>query len=241
MTFGSLFAGIGGMDLGLERAGMQCVWQVEINPYCQKILAKHWPHVRRWGDVENFRRLYNEFETPDLICGGDPCQANSAAVGNRASTSKSLGGAFLDVIDAFRPRLVLRENPSHVRVDAPWPWWRFRDGLESLGYAVLPFRIRACCLGAKHQRERVFLFAQIPDANGNGLEGWEGQEAWQPSKPTRPVERMDWPNIPTSRGFNSRAGLSTYVDEMRGLGNAVVPQVAEFIGRLILEAEVAQC
>src|SRR5208282_2794978 len=54
MTFGSLFAGIGGMDLGLERAGMTCSWQVEIDEYATRVLAKHWPHVRRWGDVRTF-------------------------------------------------------------------------------------------------------------------------------------------------------------------------------------------
>ena len=48
LTVGSLFAGIGGFDLGLERAGMQVKWQVEIDPYCLKVLEKHWPHVRRY-------------------------------------------------------------------------------------------------------------------------------------------------------------------------------------------------
>ena len=54
MTFGSLFAGIGGFDLGLERAGMKCVWQVEIDPYAKRVLEKHWPNVGRWGDVRTF-------------------------------------------------------------------------------------------------------------------------------------------------------------------------------------------
>ncbi len=54
MTFGSLFAGIGGLDLGLERAGMSCAWQVEIDDYASRVLAKHWPDVRRWRDVRTF-------------------------------------------------------------------------------------------------------------------------------------------------------------------------------------------
>jgi DNA (cytosine-5)-methyltransferase 1 len=241
MTFGSLFAGIGGLDLGLERAGMKCVWQVEKDEYCRRVLEKHWPDVRRWDDVHTFGPSFygtnTTWERPDLICGGDPCQANSAAVGRHTSDHESLADEFVRIVAAFRPQLVLRENPSHVRRNAPWPWWRFRASLESLGYVVLPFRLRACCVGALHERERVFLLAQLPDANGNGLEGWQGQKAWQPGQPARPVEKMDWPNIPTARGFNSRAGLPTYVDEMRGIGNAVVPQVAEWIGRRIIESD----
>ena len=77
MRFGSLFAGIGGMDLGLERAGMECAWQVEIDPYCQKVLAKHWPDVQRFGDIKDCGA--HNLEPVDLICGGFPCQDISLA------------------------------------------------------------------------------------------------------------------------------------------------------------------
>lgn len=72
MTFGSLFAGIGGMDLGLERAGMVCKWQVEIDDYASKVLAKHWPDVSRFRDVRDVGR--HNLAAVDLICGGFPCQ-----------------------------------------------------------------------------------------------------------------------------------------------------------------------
>lgn len=52
MKFGSLFSGIGGFDLGLERAGMECAWQVEIDDYCQRVLQKHWPDVAKWDDIK---------------------------------------------------------------------------------------------------------------------------------------------------------------------------------------------
>lgn len=70
MKFGSLFAGIGGFDLGLERAGMECAWQVEIDPFCRKVLAKHWPDVRRHDDVRTFARSLAETERC-ASCGGE--------------------------------------------------------------------------------------------------------------------------------------------------------------------------
>ena len=71
LTFGSLFAGIGGFDLGLERAGLRCAWQVEINPFCRAVLAEHWHDVPRYADV---REVGAAVLAPvDLICGGFPC------------------------------------------------------------------------------------------------------------------------------------------------------------------------
>lgn len=81
MTYGSLFSGIGGLDLGVELAtGARCVWQAESDPYARAELAKRWPDVRRYEDV---RQIDENAERPDVICGGFPCQDISAA-GRRA-------------------------------------------------------------------------------------------------------------------------------------------------------------
>lgn len=238
ITVGSLFAGIGGLEWGLERTGeFRTVWQVENNSYAQKVLAKHWPDCGRWDDVRTFPPHPADDWKCDLICGGDPCQANSAA---GKSTAESFGGDFIRVVAAIRPRFVLRENPSLIRNDAPWPWWRFRQGLEQIGYACVPFRLRACCVGALHRRERMFVFAENTDTYGNRLEGWPRQTPdVEPVEPAGLVAVHDWPAIPTDRGFNSRAGISGYVDSIRCLGNAVVPQVSQWVGERILEAELA--
>jgi len=76
LTVGDLFAGIGGFSLGLERAGMEIKWQVEIDPFCAKVLEKHWPEVKRYGDI---KKINGELEPVDLICGGFPCQPFSVA------------------------------------------------------------------------------------------------------------------------------------------------------------------
>ena len=111
LTFGSLFAGIGGFDLGLERAGMRCEWQVEIDPYARAVLAKHWPEVRRWEDVRTFPPKEGEWGV-DVICGGFPCQDISVAgkgVG-LAGARSGLWYEFARIIGEIRPRFVIVEN-----------------------------------------------------------------------------------------------------------------------------------
>jgi DNA (cytosine-5)-methyltransferase 1 len=228
----------GGIELGLERTGgFETVWQVEIDYYARRVLAKHWPTVRRWDDVRTFPPGPADEWRCDAIVGGDPCQRNSAAGNSRA---ESLGGEFVRVVDALRPRLVLRENPSHVRADAPWPWWTMRAALESLGYAVLPFRLRACCFGAQHERERVFLLGERTDASSIGL-AWRDNERSSDREPGNDISSLvhthNWGDLRKTRGYRSRNGVPAYVDRMRCLGNAVVPQVAQWIGERILEAE----
>lgn len=230
LTFGSLFAGVDGFGLGFERAGLKCKWQVEINEFCRQVLSKHWPVPEVHG--------HSELEPVDVVIGGDPCQRNSAA-GN--SGDESLGGEFVRIVDALRPRVVVRENPSHIRKDAPWPWWRMRSAFESLGYAVLPFRLRACCFGAFHQRERVFLLAELADANRNGLEGWEEEtEARHTVQPARRVHAGDWLAVSASRGLRGRRGFPNYVDRIRGIGNSVYPAVAQWIGERIVAGLTAR-
>jgi hypothetical protein len=81
---GSLFAGIGGFDLGLERAGMRVIWQSEIDPYASAVLRKHWPHVPNHGDIRTITA--DRVERPDVLCGGFPCQDISNA-GKRAGST----------------------------------------------------------------------------------------------------------------------------------------------------------
>lgn len=191
LTFGSLFAGIGGFDLGFERAGLSCKWQVEIDPFCRRVLKKHWPDVPRFSDVKEFPprgvRLHEgRSDHPravgategtggddpgldslrvDVICGGDPCQGNSNAGSIYKRKHEDMGSELVRVVDALRPRVVVRENPYPSRPDALWPWWRMRAELERVGYRVLPFRLRACCVGADHRRDRVFLLGERADTD----------------------------------------------------------------------------
>lgn len=268
MRYLSLFTGIGGMDLGLHRAGLECAAMVEISEFNRKILAKRFPGVPLYNDVTKFcRRIYDcdpedeegnvncprcgiEFGececvrtdqfidtagSVDLVCGGDPCQENSN-VSRNGVRCPSLGGEFVRIVDELRPNLVLRENPSVVKKDAPWPWWRFRSELERMGYAVLPFRLRACCLGADYRRDRLFLLAELQGTECSGLEGnvCEIVEREREGGQHADIARSGrWSAAPRICGRTVR--IPNRMDRLAGLGNAIPPVMGEFIGRMIMQ------
>src|ERR1700678_1941479 len=111
LTHGSLFSGIGGFDLGFERAGIKNVWQVEIDPYCQRVLAKQFPDAERFDDVRTVGR--HNLKPVDIISGGFPCQDISTA-GKRAGiaegTRSGLWSEYARIIGELRPRFVVVEN-----------------------------------------------------------------------------------------------------------------------------------
>ncbi|GIW59986.1 MAG: hypothetical protein KatS3mg087_1052 [Patescibacteria group bacterium] len=238
LTVGSLFAGIGGFDLGFERVGcFEIAWQVEKDEFCQKVLEKHWPAVRRWPDVKTFPPEPIDDWRCDIIVGGDPCQANSCARGNFPTKHESLGDEFIRVVKTLRPCVVLRENPAGELLDAPWPSRRFKHNLEALGYAAIRFRLRACCLGGNIQAERMFVLGLDPQAVGNLME----RRICQLQSPSVAdlsalVRNYVWPAIPRPRGYRSRCGLPNYVERIRAIGNALPPQMSEFLARCIAYA-----
>jgi DNA (cytosine-5)-methyltransferase 1 len=303
LTFGSLFAGIGGLDLGLERAGMRCAWQVEIDDYATRVLANHWPDVPRFRDVRSVG--VHNLPAVDLICGGFPCQDISSA-GKRAGitgTRSGLWGEFARLIRELRPRYVLVENVAALlyvvrrgkRIIEQAPIGCVLGELAALGYDAEWHCIPAAAVGAPHIRDRVFILAYAQcDRRQQGTEIlWPGQSiatAGGEDVPNAPSTRSgelaaghqqgQWKEETdsygcgetladsdrawdggTAHGIRTRRnviirrrpsgytwcaepairrvahGVPHRVDRLRGLGNAVVPQVAEFVGRLILDHE----
>ena len=157
ITVGSLFAGIGGLELGLEMTGgFKTVWQVENDKYATRVLEKHWPDVRRWGDVATFPPDDGHDYRCDLICGGFPCQDISYA-GKGEGLGGERSGLFYEaarVIRILEPRYVLLENVSALLtrgLDA------VLGTLASLGYDAEWHCIPAAAVGAPHIRDRVFI------------------------------------------------------------------------------------
>lgn len=157
MRIGSLFAGVGGLELGLEWA-LECetAWQVEQNEFCRSVLAKWWPDSRRFEKVEDCGAA--NLAPVDLICGGFPCQDTSAA-GKGAGLTGARSGLWFEmarIVAELRPEWVVVENPASGAtrwVDA------VRSNLEQLDYACLPVPVAASECGASHRRARVFLVA----------------------------------------------------------------------------------
>lgn len=173
---GSLFSGIGGLELGLERAGFGPVaWQVECNPYARKVLAKHWPNVDR--SVEDVRLGTAQSLSPvGLICGGFPCQDVSTA-GKGAGLTGARSGLwyeYLRILSELRPACAVIENvASGARRWLP----HVRRDLHLLGYRTRALALSAFDIGAPHMRRRVFVLAAHPDRIGLRLEQGRGERA----------------------------------------------------------------
>ena len=237
LSFGSLFAGIGGFDLGFERAGMTCSWQVEIDPFCRKVLAKHWPHVRRHDDVRTFPPAPMEDWNVDVVCGGFPCQDISNA-GKKAGIEGEQSGLWVEfarIVRQLRPRYVVVENVAALRNRG---LARVCGDLASCGYDAEWDCIPAAAVGAPFVRDRLFLVAYRPG------DGWRAGRAWGLAGDApwlqQPARREDPHEVPGAAWWATEPdvdrlvhGVPPSMDRLRVLGNCVVPRVAELIGRQI--------
>lgn len=244
ITFGSLFAGIGGFDLGFERAGMKCRWQVEIDPFCRKVLAKHWPNVKRYEDVKD---VGSNLEHVDVICGGFPCQDISEG-GKRVGIEGERSGLWSEyarTIGEIRPRFVVVENVAALLGRG---FGRVLGDLAKIGYDAEWECLPACAFGAPHMRDRVFIVAypnQDRDCRIFGTDRQvEADGCWSFAKDEQEwdrgfskLESMDIAERSPSYSEALRIldGIPAWLDRTGSLGNAVIPQIAEWIGRRIVK------
>lgn len=250
LTFGSLFSGVGGFDLGLERAGMRCVWQCEIDPFCERVLAKHWPDVLRVRDI---RRVTSaSVPAVDVLCGGFPCQDISLA-GKGAGITGARSGLWSEyarLIGELRPRYVLVENVAAFLARGMGV---VLGDLSALGYDAEWGVIRASDVGAPHLRARLWIVA-YPDLNelrqqpgrlrgqgrpGAAFAGVDGASralAHSQGEPVGTGLRADHWSAESCVG-RVADGVPDRVDRLSSLGNALVPQIAQWIGERIVSYE----
>lgn len=167
-TIGSLFSGIGGLDLAAQWAGFETAWFVEKEPFCQQVLAKHWPNTPIHSDVFDCKCLPHV----DVIVGGFPCQPFSVAGKRQGSTDERfLLPEMLRIIDEVQPYAVLFENvPGFPSLNHGAEFKQLLGALAEMGFDAEWGHLRASDFGAPHQRERWFCVAYTV-RNGNGDSG----------------------------------------------------------------------
>lgn len=245
-----LFSGIGGFSLSASWAGIETVQFVEYDTYCQKVLNKNFPGVPIHGDIKTFK---GRAGAADIISGGFPCQPFSCAGKQRgAEDDRALWPEMFRIIKEVRPSWVLGENVTGIismELD------NVLFDLESEGYETQTFVIPACAVDAKHRRNRVWIVA---NSNGKRL---EGQRAEQQTTgivgESKDVANTTGEQRKRNRGTRTGRkrftdygrwsiepdvgrvanGVSNRVHRIKGLGNAIVPQVAYQIFKAITEVE----
>lgn len=227
----SLFSGIGGIDLAAEWCGIETVAFCEREPFCQKVLNKHWPTVPIYDDVCTLTKERLEADgigAIDVIFSGDPCQPYSGA-GQRkgAEDDRFLWPEVNRLVESIRPNWIVRENVAGnitLGLDG------VLSDLENLEYTARTLVLPALAVGAEHERQRVFVVAysnRKPRLQENQTfssirEKWQ---AWEDAsrRSGRQISRTDW-NVSKPSVYRTADGIPNRMDRCRALGNAVVPQ-----------------
>jgi DNA (cytosine-5)-methyltransferase 1 len=259
-----LFSGIGAFSLGLSRAGCKTIAFCEIDPFCRKVLASHWPETPIHGDIKQI----TDFPFADIICGGFPCQDVSNA-GKRAGLAGQRSGLYRELVRAIR--LV---RPCHALVENVAAL--VGNGLDTvlgdlakIGYDAEWDCIPASAIGAPHQRDRVWIvahaacigrgqgragrppdsFAWIRDATrwhaGHAYRAGLAEREGQPGDARSECQAAEraaiadvwqsrWPCEPALLGMDD--GAADRVDRTAALGNSLVPQIPTLIAGALLEA-----
>jgi DNA (cytosine-5)-methyltransferase 1 len=241
-----LFSGLGGFSLGLERTGVfKTVAFCEIEPFCRRVLANHWPKVPCYDDVRTLtaERLAADGIAVDVITGGFPCQDISWAGDGRglAGERSGLWSEIARLVGELRPDYVLVENVAallHRGIETVC------GDLARIGYDAEWSTVSACAVGAPHMRQRVFIVAYPDSEHGR-------------PRLRHPAPRADGALQEIDRFARARArwrarlahpsalyggadGVPFGLERNRAIGNSVAPDVAELIGRAILASEQAR-
>lgn len=248
-----LFSGIGGFSLGLERTGgFETVAFCEIEPFPRAVLKKHWPEVPCYEDVRTLtadQLVRDGIGRVDVITGGFPCQDLSVAgkkAGVGVGTRSGLFSEIIRLAGELRPSVIVMENVANLLSgpsERPGRWFgRVLGDLAEIGYDAEWHCIPAYYAGSPQARDRVWIVAYPMQQGREGrrpCRNWWGKESERQAGfvDWRSDEKANdklWPESPVDR---VAYGVSRSVDSINALGNAVVPQIPELIGRAILASQ----
>ena len=240
MKLGSLFSGIGGFELGLERAipGLETIWQVEQEKFCQRVLKKHWPNAEIFDDVKTVGK--HNLKPVDILCGGFPCQDISIA-GKKGGIYAKKSGLWWEmhrIISELQPRIAVMENvPNLLTLGMP----EVLGSLAEIGYDAEWCIVSASQFGAPHLRKRIFIVAYSRSTRCQGNRKQKRLQKSQTRKEsvtmfsnTRDSRSTYWEKTETpSTICYLDDGIPNRLARLRSLGNAIVPECSEFIGQQI--------
>lgn len=242
MTHGSLFSGIGGFELGVKRAGIKTIWNCEINPFCRKILKKHFPETTQYTDITTLKNP----PYVDIISGGFPCQdisiANPKGEGLNGKRS-GLWKEMLRIICETRPHYVLIENsPELLRKG----FSTLLQNLSEAGYDAEWQCLQARDFNLPHKRERLFIICYAtcirfadsiikPDQLQKILSKKISGQTPLPMPIKRFNAKSDYRSVRMYNGFSKE--LDT--NRITALGNAVIPSIAQYLFECIKEHHIS--
>jgi DNA (cytosine-5)-methyltransferase 1 len=241
LRIGSCFSGIGGIEYGLQLAGLgPVVYQVEVDAFCRDVLEEHWPEAERHEDIRDVDPL--TLPQCDVLVGGFPCQdvsvANTCARTGLSGSRSGLWSHMVRIAEATGPEWIVVENVAHGA--SSWlPG--VRGDLERLGYASLPVSLEARALGGSHIRRRVFVLAH---RDGFAVRQHEQRGAAGRADEVRDAREEEPVEPRSGAGWEPLGDICDEADGLprgmagtvyRSLGNSVVPAGAEVIGNMICE------
>ena len=240
MTHGSLFSGIGGIDLGFKWAGIETKWQVEIDNYCQKLLSIRFPNTKKFTDVRKVGS--HNLEKVDIISGGFPCPAFSVAGKRGGFEQDNLFYEMIRVCDERKPKAIIFEN---VQGFTKWREALHKE-VETIGYEWGDAILDARDFGVPQSRRRYFAFCvqrgvlsspqylrRIQGKENSRVYGTQPNNKNTKGRWSSTIKtKEEWRNIyRNSRRIRNNNGVSAGLDRHRkfGLGNAIVPQCSALI------------
>jgi DNA (cytosine-5)-methyltransferase 1 len=245
LTHGSLFAGIGGFDLGFERAGFKTVWQVEIDEYCRRVLERHFPKARRFGDVKECSGHRPKplccikpchLEHVDVVTGGFPCQDISFAGSGRGLDGERSGlwAEYFRIVRELRPAVLVVENVAALLQRGIE---RVLGDLASIRYDAEWSVVSGCSLGSTHMRRRLFIVAYADRIDGRPRVRHTVAPTFWPLQEIDSFSsaRTGWKArlANPSELYRDADGIPFGLERNRAIGNSVMPAQSQWIAERI--------